>query len=353
MSKQITTKHQMLVDYLLEQIKAGEFRSGDALPSEPELAQRLGVSYMTLRKAVSHLVDEGILFRVRGRGTFVVDEPTGIRKPSLGLLLLRNWHSIDPFYFPALVSGFVQRAEEQGFQVHLADRSEPLLETLRFKELRVKACACVLLEKEDAEDADALLNHGVFVVAINDYGGLRRVTSVSPDNRGGAKAATRMIIDLGHRDIAFLTGPVYNLDAAERRKGFEEAVADAGGAVRGSIIPGAFLEETGYEVGKQLVAERRLPTAIIAASDLPAIGCMKALQDRGYRVPQDVSIVGFGDFRLSAYVNPSLTTVRLPLAEIGQQAADALIDVQFGAKTTSYRLECPLVLRDSIAPPAH
>ena len=92
-----STKHGALMDHLLAKIKSGEFSPGDRLTSEPLLAEQMGVSYMTARKAVSELVEQGILYRVRGRGTFVADDPEGQRRPSLGLLLLRNWHSVDPF----------------------------------------------------------------------------------------------------------------------------------------------------------------------------------------------------------------------------------------------------------------
>lgn len=344
-------KHQAITDDLEAKIRSGELAAGSCLKSEPQLAVDYGVAYMTIRRALTTLVEKGVLYRVRGRGTFVADTALEDRRPSLGLLLLRNWHSIDPFYFPPIVSGFVERAEEQGYQVHLADRSQPLLEILRFHELHVRAVACVLLDLEDLEDADELLDQGVVVVAINHYGGIRRVTSVSPDNRKGSYNATKALIDLGHRDLVFLSGPKINFDAAERRRGYEAAIKEAGDQVRGAVFEAGFSEENGYEAGEKLLKKGKLPTGFVVASDLPAIGLMKRLREAGYTIPRDLSVIGFGDFRLSAYVHPALTTVKLPLDEIGRRAADALIAQYKGGRAETLKLDCPIIWRETVAPP--
>ena len=348
----LETKHAQVVLDLQARLSNGTYTTGQQLPSEPLLAQEYGVAYMTIRRAITTLVEQGQLYRVRGRGTFVAEPPSTDQLPSIGLLLLRNWHSIDPFYFPPMVSGFVDFAQEKGYQVHLADRSEPLLELLQFHELHVRAVACVILEHDDLKDADDLLDRGVMVVAINNYGGLRRVTSVSPNNRKGAYDATKALIDLGHRDFLFLSGPKLNLDASERRKGFDLAIKEAGTEIRSvSVVETGFLEEVGYAQAKELLKRGMLPTAVVAVSDLPAIGMMKGLQEAGVRIPEDISIFGFGDFRLAAYMNPSLTTVRMDLDAIGRGAAEALIAQYRGGRVDKIVIECPLVWRESVAAP--
>ena len=348
----LETKHAQVFQDLRDRLVSGEYQTGQQLPSEPLLAHEYGVAYMTIRRVITTLVEQGLLYRVRGRGTYVAEPPSVDRLPSLGLLLLRNWHSIDPFYFPPLVSGFVECAQEMGYQVHLADRSEPLLELLRFNELHVQAVACVMLEHDDLKDADDLLDRGVMVVAINNYGGLRRVTSVSPNNRKGCYDATKMMLDLGHRDFVFLAGPRLNLDASERRKGYEAAIREAGSAVKSSVIvETGFMEDAGYAQAKELVKRGTLPTAVMAVSDLPAIGMMKGLQEAGVSIPDDVSIFGFGDFRLSAYMNPALTTVKMALDQIGRRSAEALIAQYRGGRIDKVVIECPIIWRESVAKP--
>lgn len=346
-----STKHGSVLELILSKVKSGELRPGCRLPSEPDIALQTGVSYMTARKAISELVDQGVLYRVKGRGTFVSNDGLLGSRPSLGLLLVRDWQTLDPFYFPNLVSGFIERAAEQGFEVKLADRSQPLIDTLRFKELRVRAVACVLLVQNDVTDAEALIDRGVSIVAINNYEGSRRVASVSPNNRQGSYDITTALLNLGHRDLVFLGGPSYNLDAIQRRSGFLSAVEDFPEAANTEMIELGFAEEAGYAVAKKLVRIGNLPTAVVCASDSSAIGLMKGLLESGVKVPNEVSVVGFGDFRLSAYYHPALTTVQLPLCELGRRAADCLIDVQYGGKNKSIQLECPLIWRESVAAP--
>lgn len=343
-------KYRRLIEDFEEKILSGELPPGHRFSSEPALAEEMGVSYMTLRKAFDELTQLGYLYRVRGRGTYVADRVPADQRPSLGLLLLRNWHSIDPFYFPPIVSGFVERAERLGFQVRLADRSGPLMETLVLQQHHIRAVASVLLSQEDLADTEALLDQGVIVVAVNRYDGDRKVPTISPENRGATYRAVKELLAMGHRDIAFLSGPKTNFDANERRKGVEQAVAESPG-VRLRTIETGFEEQDGYRVGCEMVREGDLPTLLVAVGDLTAIGFMKAMADCGLRVPDDISVFGFGDFRLSGYVHPALSTVRMPLEEIGARAAEALVALYRGLRVDSVVVPCPIVWRDSTGSP--
>ncbi|MBI5707368.1 MAG: GntR family transcriptional regulator [Armatimonadetes bacterium] len=345
-------KYLRLHEQLAARIDRGEWLPGDRLPSEPLIAEEYGVAYMTVRSAISQLVRTGQLRRIRGRGTYVVEPEQPDVRPAIGLLLAANWHSLDPFYFPPLVSGFVEKAEQLGYQVHLADRSEPLLEIFRFRELHVSAVACVLVDEEDLDDAHELWDKGVLVVAINHYGGSRRVPSVTADNQGAAYLAARQLVQLGHRSFAYLAGPPWNLDAKERGKGVRRALRDSGIPSDSLLVmEGGFYEESGYARGKELLSKDELPTAVMSVSDLAAIGFLRAAHELGVRVPEDISVFGFGDFRLSGFVRPALTTVRLPISEIGRRAAESLIDQVRGMRPDPITLECSMVLRESIAPP--
>ena len=342
-------KYLQLSEELQRRIDGGEWTTGDCLPSEVALAKDYGVAYMTVRAAVSALVKSGRLRRIRGRGTFVVEPSEPDTIPTLGLLLPPKWHNLDPFYFPEIVAGFTERAEELGYRVHLGDRSEPLIEFIQLRELNVGAVACVMIQERDVLEAESLLDRGVAVVAINHYRGSRRITSVSPDNRGGSAEAVRALLDLGHRRFAYLAGPEDNLDAGQRLLGIRHALKEKG--LRPTILPGGFSEASGYERTVQLIQTGDLPTALMAASDLSAIGAMKALAEAGIRVPHDLSLIGFGDFRPSAYLHPSLASVRLPLSEVGARASELLIDEINGRRAQSQLMPCPVLLRESIGPP--
>lgn len=121
-----------------------------------------------------------------------------------------------------------------------------------------------------------------------------------------------------------------------------------------AVIPGEFNENSGYQRMKALLKRGVLPTALVAASDLAAIGAMRALAEAGVEVPNEVSVMGFGDFQVARYTHPSLSTVRLPLYELGTESAEALITELQNAPVRTFSsklLPCELVLRDSTAPP--
>ena len=160
----------------------------------------------------------------------------------------------------------------------------------------------------------------------NDDGTDSGHDSLRIDNRLGARLAVEHLIELGHRAIAVLGGPVGNADAAERLAGYREALVAGGLPLNGHLeLAGDFGEESGLQAGAKVAALIPRPTAIFAANDAMAIGCLAALRERGLRVPEDVSLVGFDDVPIARYLTPALTTVQVPIAELGKQAMASLL----------------------------
>lgn len=144
------------------------------------------------------------------------------------------------------------------------------------------------------------------------------------DNYSGARGMTDHLLSLRHRRIAFITGPERNADAAERRRGYREALATI------DAIPlefaGDFTEDSGYRIAPDILAMRKRPSAIFAANDAMAIGALRALREAHLRVPEDVALAGFDDIPIARYLTPPLTTVRVETAEMGRRAVDYLVD---------------------------
>jgi LacI family transcriptional regulator, galactose operon repressor len=152
--------------------------------------------------------------------------------------------------------------------------------------------------------------------------------SIRIDNRAGSRLAADHLLDLGHRRIALICGPRGNTDAAERLRGFREALAARGVPADPRLeLPGDFGEESGFRAGESLAGQAQPPTAIFAANDAMAIGCLAALRGRGLRVPDDVSLIGFDDIPIVRYLTPALTTVQVPIAEIGGRALKRLVEM--------------------------
>ena len=159
------------------------------------------------------------------------------------------------------------------------------------------------------------------VVLLNTAANGKRTIRI--DNYAGARAMTSHLIDLGHRRIAFITGPDRNVDAAERRRGYREAMATIGD-VRNEI-PGDFTEDSGYRAIPAVLALDARPTAIFAANDAMAIGALRALREAQIPVPEQIALAGFDDVPIARYLTPPLTTVRVDIAELGRRAVDHLV----------------------------
>jgi LacI family transcriptional regulator len=144
------------------------------------------------------------------------------------------------------------------------------------------------------------------------------------DNYHGSRAMTDHLLSLGHRRIAFITGPERNADAAERRRGYREALEATG--AEAIEVDGDFTEDSGYAAAPAVLAMRPRPTAIFAANDAMAIGALRALREAKVRVPEDVALAGFDDIPIARYLTPPLTTVRVEIAEMGRRAVDYLVN---------------------------
>jgi LacI family transcriptional regulator len=191
------------------------------------------------------------------------------------------------------------------------------------------------------------------VVLLNELDGGDESDSLRVDNRFGARLAVDHLLGLGHRRIALIGGPESNADALQRRRGYREALAAGGVEPDPALeLPGDFREESGFAAGGRLAALEPRPTAVFAANDAMAIGCLAALRDRGVRVPEALSLVGFDDVPMARYVKPALTTVRVPIAEVGARAMRRLLEVTAGADggTPLHQVIVPtLSIRDSTA----
>jgi DNA-binding LacI/PurR family transcriptional regulator len=179
------------------------------------------------------------------------------------------------------------------------------------------------------------------------------VDSVTDDDREGAGLAVEHLVELGHRRIACIDGG-QGAGSVPRRKGYRQAMIRAGLEQHVRVAPGAFTEEGGHRAMQELLDEEPRPTAVCAANDLAAIGAMNAIEDRGLRVPDDISVVGYDNTALAALRHVRLTTINQPRFQIGEEAVAVLVErIQEGRTTPRRVLVAPsLVVRDTTAPPA-
>jgi LacI family transcriptional regulator len=198
---------------------------------------------------------------------------------------------------------------------------------------------------------------GLPLVLVNRRGSDPDIPSVVPDDVAGIDAVVAHLTGLGHHRIAHLAGPQDTSTGRTRAQSFRDAMS-AAGLDDEDLIEGAdlFDIDAGRDACERLLTRRPDLTAIVAANDLLAIGCIRAMRDRGLRVPTDVSLVGFNDMPLVDLIDPPLTTVRVPQQEMGRAAARILLDLlgEGGSRTAPTCLELPpeLVIRLSTSAPA-
>lgn len=252
--------------------------------------------------------------------------------------------------------GLERAAREVGYYVSVATIDRFDAATMRavldhFLDQAVEGIA-VVAPQADVADALAAFPAPVPVVTVTSGGvvaGADRVVSVGVDQRAGARDATRLLLDLGHREVVHLAGPQDWFDARERLAGWREACDGAGVAVPEPVAV-SWEAGSGYREGLRLV-DAGLPSAVLAANDQVALGLLRAFWERGVRVPRDVSVVGFDDEAGSAYAVPPLTTVRQDFPALGRAAIDALVRAVGGEDPGPVLLPATLVVRSSTGTP--
>ena len=178
-----------------------------------------------------------------------------------------------------------------------------------------------------------------------------QLTGASLNQRLGARLAVEHLVELGHRNIAHISGPPHWIDAAERIKGWQEALGNAGLEAK-VLLEGAWDAASGYSAGQALV---NLPavTAVFVANDQMAVGVLRALQEAGLRVPGDLSVVGYDDQPEAAYFLPPLTTVKQDFEELGRRCMAAVLHRLEGGGGSGEQLVNPrLVVRATTGPPS-
>jgi LacI family transcriptional regulator len=157
--------------------------------------------------------------------------------------------------------------------------------------------------------------------------------AVQVDNLGGATQAVQHLIDLGHTKIGFIGGSEDSTTAQDRLTGYRNALAQNGLMFDERLVrPGEWNPRSGYLMAKKLLKGKEKPTAIVSANDLVAFGAIKAAKEAGYSVPGGLAVVGFDNVPLSSYFDPPLTTVEIPIQELGAAAMKMLIGLLSGEK---------------------
>jgi DNA-binding LacI/PurR family transcriptional regulator len=328
------------------------------LPRLEDVAELAGVSHQTVSRVVNG--HPNVSKTTREKVEAAIAELGYRRNTAARSLVTRRSQTIGVLgselsqYGPAnTMLGVEQAARDAGYFVSIAAlRSvgkDPIFDALRhFLDQAVDGIAVLVPHTETLRILEEF-NPGVPVVAVGSPGN-EAVTGVMVDQKHGAEIAVGHLIELGHSRICHVAGPADWIDSAARTEGWRAALEHAG-LPDDLLLEGDWSAGSGYAIGRHLAAERRA-TAVFVGNDQMALGILRAFNEAGLGVPDDVSVVGFDDQPESGYFTPPLTTVRQDFGELGRRCMEAMLkEIEAGAATSSTVVTPELVRRESAAAP--
>jgi DNA-binding LacI/PurR family transcriptional regulator len=354
--------HQIAAD-IREKIASGELAVGARLEPNRDLVNRYGVSVVTINKALTLLVSEGLIYTRVGRGTFVARRP--VAKPAdaagdgeVGLLgfVLRDLGSP---YFSLIAYAAQERADAVGYGLVFATSSRGLdneeQQIRRLRRLGVGGLIIASMRRHYGTDEPVreLLNGGIPFVMVSFTDG-EGVPFIGTDLERTGYLAAQHLLSAGRERIGYVSDRRGSSPGELRKRGYRRALAEHGQPVRPEFefeypLPGEGKDYwSGYAIGERVAALRERPDAMFVFNDLGAIGFEDALLDCGVRIPEEIAVVGVDDIEESARARVPLTTVRQPTARIGALAVESLIARLRGESTPVRQLFDPeLVVRES------
>lgn len=278
------------------------------------------------------------------------------QKTSMVLVVLPD---LSNTFFSKILRGIEERLFEAGYGMIISDLDGSPEKEAHFAAFTAagRVDGAILLNGhlfgQTREGEGTPVKTGIPLVALCEAIPSADIPQIEIDNRAAASRMTQHLASLGHRRIAYVSGPAHNILEKERFIGYRDGLEEAGLPFDPALVlPGDYTIDAGVMAGRDLVARSTRPTAVFCTSDEMAIGLMRTLLSAGLRVPDDVSVAGFDDIDFAAVAEPALTTIHQPRRELGRAAASVLIDLLQGQPSPKrIRLETDLVIRDSVAPP--
>ncbi|EGQ8389186.1 TPA: substrate-binding domain-containing protein [Vibrio cholerae] len=325
-----------------------------------DIARLAGVSTSTVSHVInkSRFVSDEIAERVNNAAQQLNYAPSALarslkmnRTKTIGMLVTT---STNPF-FGEVVKGVERSCYHQGYNLILCNtegdnqRMKASINTLLQKRVDGLLLMCSTLE---GERLDVFDRYPDIPIVVMDWGPILFASDKIQDNslQGGYMAA-KHLIECGHKEIGCITGPLIRHQAQMRYEGYKRALAEAGIAINPDwIVESDFECEGGYQAFEKLYQCGKLPSALFVSNDMMAMGVIQAASQRGLRVPDDLSLIGYDDVHIAKFMTPALTTIHQPKYRLGKAAVDTLLYRLENPDTTAQvvQLEPTLVVRNSV-----
>jgi len=363
-------KYKQIAKSLIEKIKKGEYKKNTFLPSENKLTKIYKCSRVTVRHALSILIKQNLIKSIPGVGSVIIgdsdfasnikDEEIVYPKKIKNIYIILvyperiKWGIENPFY-AEIISGIEEKVREKGYHIsftvcesvrRISDLSEIIINR--------HVNGFILLGDIEEKINELIKKSGLPVISVNNPLAEKYNIPivVNDDYRGGYEVA-KFLLNIGCKNLACIKGPKDSPSCEIRFEGFISGLKNMGYNTSNlSVVEGNLEFEGGYEGAKKILISyhKHIPDAIFCINDLMAIGAMKYITERGFKIPDNINVVGFDNIALSSQVVPPLTTVEMRRKEMGIIAAEKLIEF-IEDKSKFYPLKivlpCKLIIRSS------
>lgn len=324
-----------------------------------DVAKEAGVSYSTVSRVLNE--EAYVKEATRKRVTDAIDSLgyvanqqarslRGGKSMTIGLIV----RTLGSEYIGAIVRGIDSRLIDAGYDLMVYTTHKREMKESQYVQMMTQGMVdglLLILPRNGDQYLDKLCANKFPHVIIDDSNHNIDSPAVLVDNYNGGYQATTHLLELGHRDIAFITGEISVRAAVERQRGYLAALAEYGLSPH-SVVEGDFFQPSGYRAAKKILRAEKRPTAIVASNDSMAFGVVEAANELGIDIPASLSLTGFDDIPQAVAIQPRLTTARQPLKEMGQVAGQMLLDhIKKPDKAVERRvLATEFVVRESSAP---
>lgn len=355
----MTTKYEKVKEQIRRVISSGQYQSGDQLPTESTLMDKYGVSRYTIRRAMGELENEHYIYRIQGGGMFVEDwqaqrQQQPVNQKVVGVI---TTHLAD-YIFPSIISGIDRSLSQQGYSILLGnthnDHPQERISLQRMLDSNVDG---LIIEPTQSARPnpnrdlyDQIAKSHIPALFINAHYDNSSLPFIDVDDRQTEHDLVSQLFDKGHQRILGIF-KIDDMQGVDRLQGYMDAYMEHPSMMLMSdVIMYQSSDDIAHifaKIAQYLKASDR-PTAIACYNDQLAIQVMDVVRSIGLKIPEDVSVVGFDDYQLSAYVLPGLTTVAHPKNQMGMDAGNMILKLIKGEEVEPIIYHPKIIERSSV-----
>jgi GntR family transcriptional regulator of arabinose operon len=354
--KEAETKHEIIEKYYINLVEESKVSAGEQLPSENEIASLFKVSRHTVRQALNYLVQEGWIYKERGKGSFFSNKKTNEVKKNKNVAVLTTY--ISDYIFPKIISGIEEELRKKGYNLLLFNSNNDIEnERVCFENIINQDIAGLIVEPAQStinnlhhDSIKKLEKENIKYIAINANCDEENSAYIVVDDEQGGYKLTNYLLELGHKNIAALF-KADDLQGEKRRKGYLKALNEYDLNFNKSVV-GEYITDNQEmyidQFTKKILNLENRPTAIVCYNDKVALRVIENCRREGINIPKDLSIVSFDDSSLAISSDVKLTTIKHPKEQMGINAAKCIIDMIEGRiDKPQYTYSAELIVRDS------